>query len=124
MHDDLFVIVLLAPSVSNIVTLAQVVVISLRLPHPAISCTHCSSSSWSQVYFPIVYDIKYLMKFCTNLHGGLNKLAETLEVERIGPQHQVLICVMNLTFVMSACQSLGPAMQCTSGAPQAAVQPP
>lgn len=41
-----------------------------------------------KVYFPIVYDIKYLMKFCTNLHGGLNKLAETLEVERIGPQHQ------------------------------------
>lgn len=29
------------------------------------------------------------MKFCTNLHGGLNKLAETLDVERLGPQHQV-----------------------------------
>ena len=28
------------------------------------------------------------MKFCGNLHGGLNKLAETLDVERIGPQHQ------------------------------------
>ena len=41
-----------------------------------------------QIYFPVVYDIKYLMKFCTNLHGGLNKLAETLEVERVGPQHQ------------------------------------
>ena len=35
-----------------------------------------------------MWDIKYLMKFCNNLHGGLNKLAETLEVERIGPQHQ------------------------------------
>ena len=42
----------------------------------------------SQIYFPNVYDIKYLMKFCGNLHGGLNKLAETLDVERIGPQHQ------------------------------------
>lgn len=42
-----------------------------------------------QVYFPNVYDIKYLMKFCGNLHGGLNKLAETLDVARIGPQHQV-----------------------------------
>ena len=42
-----------------------------------------------QVYFPNIFDIKYLMKFCGNLHGGLNKLAETLEVERIGPQHQV-----------------------------------
>lgn len=35
-----------------------------------------------------MYDIKYLMKFCDNLHGGLNKLAETLDVARIGPQHQ------------------------------------
>ena len=43
-----------------------------------------------QLYFPTVYDIKYLMKFCDNLHGGLNKLAEVLQVERIGPQHQVI----------------------------------
>lgn len=42
-----------------------------------------------QIFFPTVYDIKYLMKFCDNLHGGLNKLAETLDVARIGPQHQV-----------------------------------
>lgn len=41
-----------------------------------------------RLFFPTIYDIKYLMKFCNNLHGGLNKLAETLEVERIGPQHQ------------------------------------
>lgn len=41
-----------------------------------------------KMYFPTIYDIKYLMKFCDNLHGGLNRLAETLEVERIGPQHQ------------------------------------
>ncbi|KDD75431.1 CAF1 family ribonuclease [Helicosporidium sp. ATCC 50920] len=41
-----------------------------------------------QAYFPNLYDIKYLMKFCQPLHGGLNKLAETLEVERFGPQHQ------------------------------------
>ncbi len=44
-----------------------------------------------QIYFPTVYDIKYLMKFCDNLHGGLNKLAESLEVDRIGPQHQVVV---------------------------------
>lgn len=37
-----------------------------------------------RTYFPKVYDIKYLMKFCDNLHGGLNRLAEILEVERIG----------------------------------------
>ena len=41
-----------------------------------------------QLYFPTLYDIKYLMKFCENLHGGLNKLAEALDVQRIGPQHQ------------------------------------
>lgn len=41
-----------------------------------------------RVYFPTLYDIKYLMKFCDNLHGGLNRLAETLEVERFGSCHQ------------------------------------
>lgn len=40
------------------------------------------------IYFPNIFDMKYLMKFCDNLHGGLNKLAELLEVQRIGPQHQ------------------------------------
>nr|TKS11134.1 hypothetical protein D5086_0000077360 [Populus alba] len=40
------------------------------------------------MYFPMVYDIKHLMKFCNSLHGGLNKLAELLEVERIGVCHQ------------------------------------
>ncbi|CAI9771473.1 unnamed protein product [Fraxinus pennsylvanica] len=30
----------------------------------------------------------HLMKFCNNLHGGLNKLAELLELERIGICHQ------------------------------------
>ena len=29
-----------------------------------------------------------MMKYCENLKGGLNKLAEELEVERIGPEHQ------------------------------------
>ncbi|GMH15893.1 hypothetical protein Nepgr_017734 [Nepenthes gracilis] len=39
-------------------------------------------------YFPTVYDIKHLMRFCNSLHGGLNKLAELLEVERVGICHQ------------------------------------
>ena len=43
---------------------------------------------WLRVYFPTIYDIKYLMKFCNNLHGGLNRLAEILEVERFGSCHQ------------------------------------
>jgi len=41
-----------------------------------------------QTYFPCIYDIKFLMKSCKNLKGGLNDLAEDLRVERIGPQHQ------------------------------------
>ncbi|XP_039066306.1 probable CCR4-associated factor 1 homolog 7 isoform X2 [Hibiscus syriacus] len=41
-----------------------------------------------KIYFPNLYDIKHLMKFCNSLHGGLNKLAELLEVERIGICHQ------------------------------------
>ncbi|KAH7546196.1 probable CCR4-associated factor 1 homolog 7 [Ziziphus jujuba] len=40
------------------------------------------------MYFPTLYDIKHLMKFCNSLHGGLNKLAELLDVERIGICHQ------------------------------------
>ena len=41
-----------------------------------------------KLYFPCFYDIKFLMKACEGLKGGLNKLAEDLEVERIGPEHQ------------------------------------
>nr|CAD1825672.1 unnamed protein product [Ananas comosus var. bracteatus] len=41
-----------------------------------------------RIYFPTVYDIKHLMKFCNSLHGGLNKLAELLDVERVGVCHQ------------------------------------
>jgi len=40
------------------------------------------------VYFPNIYDVKYLMKSCKNLKGGLQEVADSLEVERIGPQHQ------------------------------------
>jgi CCR4-NOT transcription complex subunit 7/8 len=39
-------------------------------------------------YFPCIFDMKYLMKFTSSLHGGLSKLAEYLNVDRIGPQHQ------------------------------------
>ncbi|ESQ51797.1 hypothetical protein EUTSA_v10017059mg [Eutrema salsugineum] len=40
------------------------------------------------VYFPRVYDVKHLMKFCNSLHGGLNNLAAQLEVARVGVSHQ------------------------------------
>ena len=35
-----------------------------------------------------MYDVKYLMKSCKSLKGGLQEVADMLEVERIGPQHQ------------------------------------
>ena len=38
-----------------------------------------------RIYFPNVYDIKYLMKSCKNLKDGLQEVADMLELERIGP---------------------------------------
>merc|ERR1719312_2227999 len=37
-----------------------------------------------KLYFPNIYDVKYLMKSCKNLKGGLQEVADMLEVERIG----------------------------------------
>lgn len=50
--------------------------------------TQAGFFSLINMYFPTIYDIKHLMKFCNSLHGGLNKLAELLEVERVGVSHQ------------------------------------
>lgn len=50
--------------------------------------TQAGFFSLINMYFPTLYDIKHLMKFCNSLHGGLNKLAELLEVERVGICHQ------------------------------------
>lgn len=41
-----------------------------------------------RIFFPNVFDIKYLMKSCRNLKGGLEEVARQLEIERFGPQHQ------------------------------------
>ncbi|XP_053953540.1 CCR4-NOT transcription complex subunit 7 isoform X2 [Anastrepha obliqua] len=41
-----------------------------------------------RIYFPNIYDIKYLMKSCKNLKGGLQEVADQLELRRVGPQHQ------------------------------------
>uniref|UniRef100_A0A0D6R249 poly(A)-specific ribonuclease n=1 Tax=Araucaria cunninghamii TaxID=56994 RepID=A0A0D6R249_ARACU len=40
------------------------------------------------LYFPHVYDVKYMMRFCDSLHGGLDRLAELLSVQRVGVSHQ------------------------------------
>jgi len=41
-----------------------------------------------KLFCPNIYDVKYLMKSCKNLKGGLQEVATELEVARIGPQHQ------------------------------------
>ncbi|RWW09281.1 hypothetical protein GW17_00027238 [Ensete ventricosum] len=41
-----------------------------------------------RTFFPVMYDIKHLMRFSNSLHGGLNKVAEQLEVDRVGTCHQ------------------------------------
>ncbi|XP_044730383.1 CCR4-NOT transcription complex subunit 7 [Chrysoperla carnea] len=41
-----------------------------------------------RLYFPTIYDVKYLMKSCKNLKGGLQEVADQLDLARVGPQHQ------------------------------------
>lgn len=40
------------------------------------------------IYFPSIFDIKFMMTAVEGLHGGLNTLGEILKVERLGPVHQ------------------------------------
>lgn len=42
----------------------------------------------TSLYFPRIFDVKYLMKSCKNLKGGLQDVADALELERVGMQHQ------------------------------------
>lgn len=40
------------------------------------------------IYFPYIYDIKYMMTAVEGMHGGLQAMGDQLQVERIGPMHQ------------------------------------
>ncbi|WVR06814.1 hypothetical protein IAU60_003850 [Kwoniella sp. DSM 27419] len=40
------------------------------------------------VWFPTIYDIKHVVRSVKTLRGGLQEIAESLGVSRIGPQHQ------------------------------------
>jgi len=55
------------------------------LPLPADESTFLAVL---RVYFPTLYDIKQLMTVSDNLRGGLQRLADELQVERIGTKHQ------------------------------------
>lgn len=39
-------------------------------------------------WFPCIYDIKFLMRSCKTLKGGLQDVADDLQVARVGQQHQ------------------------------------
>ncbi|CAH7681255.1 ribonuclease H-like domain-containing protein [Phakopsora pachyrhizi] len=41
-----------------------------------------------KIWFPCVYDIKFLMRSCKSLRGGLNEVAKDLGVLRRGKEHQ------------------------------------
>ena len=41
-----------------------------------------------RIWFPCIYDIKYIVRSVKTLRGGLQEIAESLGVQRIGPQHQ------------------------------------
>ncbi|VVA91488.1 unnamed protein product [Arabis nemorensis] len=41
-----------------------------------------------KMFFPVLYDIKHLMDFCSGVYGGLSKAADKLEVKRVGISHQ------------------------------------
>ncbi|CCJ29273.1 unnamed protein product, partial [Pneumocystis jirovecii] len=41
-----------------------------------------------RIFFPRLYDIKYIIKFTNNLEGGLHDVADDLQVSRTGLGHQ------------------------------------
>lgn len=41
-----------------------------------------------KLYFPTIYDIKYMTSLCNGHFGGLQKLADDLNCPRLGPEHQ------------------------------------
>jgi CCR4-NOT transcription complex subunit 7/8 len=41
-----------------------------------------------RLYFPIIYDIKYMTSLCDGHFGGLQRLADALGCQRVGAEHQ------------------------------------
>ncbi|CUS13268.1 unnamed protein product [Tuber aestivum] len=55
-------------------------------------------------YFPALYDIKFLIKSCPTLKGGLQDIAEEIGVPPVGPQHQAAsdsFLTVNIFFEMA-----------------------
>lgn len=41
-----------------------------------------------KTWFPALYDIKFLMRSCKGLKGGLQDIADEMSIARVGNQHQ------------------------------------
>ena len=54
----------------------------------ALPVEETAFQSQLRIFFPVIFDIKYMMKSCRGLKGGLQDVADEVGVERIGPQHQ------------------------------------
>jgi len=58
-----------------------------------LTCTALPSSESDffellKLYFPYIYDIKFMIHGVDGLHGGLQKIGEDVGAQRIGPMHQ------------------------------------
>jgi len=58
-----------------------------------LTCTNLPSTEDEffdifSLWFPTVYDVKYMLRACKGLKGGLQEVADDLGVMRIGPTHQ------------------------------------
>jgi len=49
-----------------------------------------------KIFFPTIYDVKYLMKSCKNLKGGLEEVAKQLEVNFLFIIQNILVCFFRL----------------------------
>lgn len=54
-----------------------------------------------KIYFPNIYDVKYLMKSCKNLKGGLQEVADQLEVSHMSVL--LLSLKLNLKSIFVTC---------------------
>lgn len=62
-----------------------------------------------RTYFPCIYDIKYLMKSCKNLKGGLQELANDLQVQIYHPcvTHMGIFFALNMVILESDRELIG-----------------
>jgi len=64
-----------------------------------------------RLYFPNIYDIKYMTSLCDGYFGGLQKLADDLGCSRIGQEHQAgsdSLLTMSTYFELARQKFVGP----------------